>query len=135
MLDVLQAMRCGHDGSMTTIHATSPHDLIERAVTISLFGNVGLTEATLRRMVVDALDLVVLLGRFADGQRKVVRICEPWRDAQGEVRINDVFVFDHTGYEGGRPTGAFRWVGPTRHVERFRRMGIELPPEVLGGPR
>ncbi len=133
MLDVLQAMRCGHDGSMTTIHATSPGDLIERAVTIALFGNIGLSEGTLRRMVVDSLDVVVLLARFADGTRKVVRICEPWRDeATGEVRFNDVFVFDHSGYEGTRPTGAFRWAGPTRHAERLHRMGITLPPEVMG---
>jgi pilus assembly protein CpaF len=132
MLDVLQAMRCGHDGSMTTIHATSPQDLVERAVTIALFGNVGLTEASLRRMVVDSLDVVVLLGRFADGARKVVRIAEPFRDAAGETRWNDVFTFDHTGYDGDRPLGAFRWVGPTRHAERFHRMGIDLPPEVMG---
>ncbi|MCO5171807.1 MAG: Flp pilus assembly complex ATPase component TadA [Planctomycetes bacterium] len=133
MLDVLQAMRCGHDGSMTTIHATSPGDLIERAVTIALFGNVGLSEASLRRTVVDSLDVLVLLARFADGQRKVVRVTEPWRDAGGEVRFNDVFVFDHTGYRDGRATGAFRRAGATRHGERFHRAGIELPPEVLGG--
>lgn len=132
MLDVLQAMRCGHDGSMTTIHATSPQDLVERAVTIALFGNIGLTEQSLRRMVVDSLDVLVLLARFADGQRKVVRICEPYRDASGETRFNDVFVFDHTGYDQGRATGSFRWVGPTRHAERFKRAGIDLPAEVLG---
>lgn len=135
MLDVLQAMRCGHDGSMTTIHATSPMDLIERAVTIALFGNVGLTETSLRRMVVDSLDVLVLLARFADGQRKVVKIVEPFRDAQGEVRFNEVFAFDHTGYKDGRATGGFRWVGPTRHAERFHRAGIELPAEVMGGGR
>jgi pilus assembly protein CpaF len=132
MLDVLQAMRCGHDGSMTTIHATSPPDLIERAVTIALFGNLGLSETSLRRMVVDSLDVMVILGRFADGSRKVVRITESYRDAKGETAFNDVFVFDHTGYADGRPTGEFRWVNPTRHAERFRRMGIELPPEVMG---
>lgn len=135
MLDVLQAMRCGHDGSMTTIHATSPEDLIERAVTIALFGNVGLTEGSLRRMVVDSLDVCVLLARFADGQRKVVKIVEPYRDAQGDVRFNEVFVFDHVGYEDGRAVGTFRWAGPTRHGERFKRAGIVLPPEVMGGGR
>lgn len=135
MLDVLQAMRCGHDGSMTTIHATSPGDLIERAVTIALFGNVGLSETSLRRMVVDSLDVLVILARFADGQRKVVKIVEPWRDAQGEVQFNEVFAFDHTGYSDGRATGAFRLAGPTRHLERFKRAGIELPAEVQGGAK
>lgn len=134
MLDVLQAMRCGHDGSMTTIHATSPHDLVERAVTIALFGNVGLSEASLRRQVVDSIDVAVLLGRFADGSRKIVRICEPYRDERNEVAFNDVFVFDHTGYaDDGKPTGSFRFVKPTRHLERFKRMGIHLPAEAMAG--
>src|ERR1041385_7043387 len=113
MLDVLQAMRCGHDGSMTTIHATSERDLIERATTIALYGNPGFDTTMLRRMVVDALDVCVLLERFSDGQRKVSKITEPWRDDTGVIRFNDVFVFDHEGYQDGRVTGRFKCVAPS----------------------
>ena len=133
MVDVLQAMRCGHDGSMTTIHASSADDLIERAVTISLFAEVGFSERSLRRMVVDALDTLVLLSRFQNGERKVVGIVEPYHDEAGEVRFHPVFSYDHRGYDReGRPVGVFRWENPSRHQERFQRMGIALPDPVLG---
>jgi pilus assembly protein CpaF len=133
MIDVLQAMRCGHDGSMTTIHASSPEDLIERAVTISLFGNIGFSELSLHRMVVDALDVAVILSRFADGTRKMTHIVEPYLDAEKKTCFNEVFVFDHEGYDSdGRPLGQWRWVNETRYGDRFRRMGISLPEAALG---
>lgn len=132
MLDVIQAMRCGHDGSMTTIHASAPEDVIERAVTISLFGDLGFAENSLRRMIVDALDVIVILARFSDGTRKMVQVVEPYLDEQKQVVFNEVFKFDHTGYVDGAPTGSFRWVGPSRHRERFAQMGIDLPEAALG---
>lgn len=133
MIDVLQAMRCGHDGSMTTIHASSPEDVIERAVTISLFGNVGFSEASLRRMVVDALDVVVVLSRFADGTRRMTHVVEPYLDEDKNTCFNELFLFDHQGYEAdGSPRGTWRWLNPTRFGERFKRMGVELPPAALG---
>jgi pilus assembly protein CpaF len=128
MMEVLQAMRCGHDGSMTTIHASSPEDLIERATTIALFANLGLSDGAVRRMVIDGLDVVLLLYRFADGQRRVVRVSEPYRTSQNDVAMNDVFVFEHEGYTAaGQVYGGFRFVAPSRHEERFRRQGIEIP--------
>jgi pilus assembly protein CpaF len=128
MVDVLQAMRCGHDGSMTTIHASSAEDLIERAVTIALFANLGLADTSVRRMVVDGIDLVVLLFRFADGRRRVVRIAEPYWTPEATVAFNDVFVFEHGGYDAHRQVlGAFRRAGTTRFGETFRRLNIPLP--------
>jgi pilus assembly protein CpaF len=128
MIEVLQAMRCGHDGSMTTIHASSPEDLIERATTIALFASLGLSDGAVRRMVVDGLDVILFLYRFADGHRRVVRVTEPYRNAQGDVAMNDVFAFEHEGYAAdGRVQGRFRFVAPSRHEERFRLQGIEVP--------
>jgi pilus assembly protein CpaF len=128
MIDVLQAMRCGHDGSMTTIHASSAEDLIERAVTIALFANLGLADDSVRRMVVDGLDLLVILYRFADGQRRVERITEPYWTEEGRVAFNDLFVFAHAGYDDAmRSVGEFRRVGTTRFADRFRRLGIPMP--------
>jgi pilus assembly protein CpaF len=134
MIEVLQAMRCGHDGSMTTIHASSPEDLIERATTIALFASLGLSDEAVRRMVVDGLDVILFLYRFADGHRRVVRVTEPYRNAQGAVVMNDVFVFEHEGYAAdGRVQGRFQFVAPSRHEDRFRRQGIEVPWETFRG--
>jgi pilus assembly protein CpaF len=128
MIEVLQAMRCGHDGSMTTIHASSPEDLIERATTIALFASLGLSDGAVRRMVIDGLDVILFLARFADGRRRVVRVTEPYRNAQGEVAMNDVFVFEHGGYaKDGREYGRVRFVAPSRYDDRFRRQGIDVP--------
>lgn len=128
MVDVLQAMRCGHDGSMTTIHASSAEDLIERAVTIALFANLALADTSVRRMVVDGLDLIVILFRFGDGRRKITRITEPYLTTDGRVAFNDVFVFEHRGYDAmNRIVGEFRCVGDTRFAERFRKLAIPMP--------
>jgi len=132
MVDVLQAMRCGHDGSMTTIHASSTEDLVERAVTISLFGNLGLSETSLRRMVVDALDVVVIMARFADGQRKVVSVVEPYFEDDGTIVINEVYRFEHEGYVDGKVVGRFVCSGRTRFRDRMQRMGISLPQQRKG---
>ena len=132
MVDVLQAMRCGHDGSMTTIHASTSHDLIERAVTLALFGAVRLTEHSLRRQVVDALDVIVMMARFPDGTRRVVEISEPYRDETGEVQIHTVFKFEVEGYQGRNVLGAFHWVNPSRHADRLERMNLNLPEPKLG---
>jgi len=132
MIDVLQAMRCGHDGSMTTIHASSAADLIERAVTISLFGEVRLSEQSLRRMVVDALDTIVLMARFPDGTRRVVEISEPYRDEDGEVHLNTVFLYQVTGYQGRTVQGDFHWLNPSRHVGRFEQLNLSVPEPALG---
>jgi pilus assembly protein CpaF len=136
MIEVLQAMRCGHDGSMTTIHASSPSDLIERATTIALFANLGLSDDAVRRMVIDGLDVILFLYRFADGHRRIVRVTEPHRTASGELTMNDVFTFEHEGYDAaGRVQGAFRFVGRSRFDDRFRRQGIEVPWEAFEGSR
>jgi len=118
---------------MTTIHASSPEDVVERAVTISLFGNVGFSEMSLQRMVVDALDVVIVLSRFADGTRKMTHIVEPYLDENKNAAFNELFVFDHEGYgPDGAPLGGWRWVNETRFSDRFRRMGIKLPEAALG---
>jgi pilus assembly protein CpaF len=132
MVDVLQAMRCGHDGSMTTIHASSAEDLVERAVTIALFANLGLVDSSVRRLVVDGLDLIVILVRFGDGRRRMTRITEPYWTPDGRVAFNDLFVFVHEGADAdGRTLGEFRSVGTTRFRDRFRQLAIHVPDTVL----
>jgi pilus assembly protein CpaF len=132
MVDVLQAMNCGHDGSMTTIHASSAEDLVERAVTIALFANLGLVDSSMRRLVVDGLDLIVMLFRFGDGRRRMTRITEPYWTSDGRVAFNDLFVFEHEGEDAaGRTLGGFRCVGTTRYRDRFRQLAIHLPDVVV----
>ena len=84
-------------------------------------------------MVVDALDVVVIMARFADGQRKVVSIVEPYFDGDGMIELNEVYRFKHQGCgPDGKVLGHFECTGRTRFRGRMSRMGIELPEQQRG---
>ena len=70
-LDMLQAMNTGHDGSMTTVHASSPDDALRRLETMALMGGVDLPHAAVREQLRSAVDVVVHIARSAGGERKV----------------------------------------------------------------
>ncbi len=75
-LDMLQAMNTGHDGSLTTVHANSPRDVISRLETMVLMAEVDMPVAAIREQIVGAIDIVVHQARMADGRRRVVEIVE-----------------------------------------------------------
>jgi pilus assembly protein CpaF len=70
-LDMLQAMNTGHDGSMTTVHASSPDDALRRLETMALMGGVDLPHAAIREQLRSAVDVVVHIVRSAGGERRV----------------------------------------------------------------
>jgi pilus assembly protein CpaF len=76
-LDLIQSMLSGHTGSLSTIHANTPHDALMRLETLSLMSNVDIPVYVARAQVASAIDLVVQIARFTeDGSRKVTRISE-----------------------------------------------------------
>jgi len=74
-LDMLQAMNTGHDGSLTTLHANSPAEVVERLVMMARYG-MDLPVALIEKQIASALDIVIQLDRQADGSRRVTSICE-----------------------------------------------------------
>ncbi|MCX6063942.1 MAG: CpaF family protein [Caldiserica bacterium] len=74
--DMLQAMNTGHDGSMTTVHANSPDDVLPRLMSMVLMTGARLPEKTIGVMIASALDIVIHLYHFEDGSRKVGSIGE-----------------------------------------------------------
>ncbi|HWH43511.1 MAG TPA: CpaF family protein [Thermoleophilaceae bacterium] len=82
-LDMLAALTTGHDGSLTTVHASSPEDAIRRVETLALMAGVGLPHAAVREQVASALDLVVHQVRAADGARRVEAVAQVVRVAGG----------------------------------------------------
>jgi pilus assembly protein CpaF len=73
-IDMLQAMNTGHDGSLTTVHASSPADALRRIETMALMSGLDLPHSAVREQVRAAIDVVVHLVRSADGARTVRRI-------------------------------------------------------------
>jgi pilus assembly protein CpaF len=75
-LDMLQAMNTGHDGSLTTVHANSPRDVISRLETMVLMSGMELPSKAIREQIASAVDIVIHESRLSDGSRKVVSIAE-----------------------------------------------------------
>src|SRR5438094_7776201 len=132
-LSMLQAMNTGHDGSLSTGHANSPRDMIARLETMCLMAGVDLPQRAIREQISSAVDLIVQISRLKDGSRKVVNITEV-QGMEGDVIVmQDVFVFEQTGYVEGKIQGKLKPTGiRPKFVEKFEVMGIHLPPGLFG---
>ncbi|HBT94662.1 MAG TPA: CpaF family protein [Coriobacteriia bacterium] len=95
-LDMLQAMNTGHDGSLTTLHANSPEDVIARLVMMCRYG-MDLPVAVIEEQIGSALDIIVQIDRGVDGARRITRVCD-CRSVAGEVRLTALVGWDaHRG--------------------------------------
>ncbi|EHI55607.1 hypothetical protein HMPREF9333_01322 [Johnsonella ignava ATCC 51276] len=92
-LDMLQAMNTGHDGSLTTVHANTPRDVISRLETMVMMAGMELPAKAIREQISSAIDIIVHQSRFRDGSRKVVNISEVLGMEGDTVTIQDLFVF------------------------------------------
>jgi len=132
-LDMLQAMNTGHDGSLTTVHANSPRDVISRLETMVLMSGMELPSRAIREQVASALDLIVHESRLSDGSRKVTTISEIVGIEGSQIVMQDIFEFKQTGLgEGGKVLGHFRATGavPT-FLEDLKSRGLELDPAIF----
>ncbi len=111
-LDMLQAMNTGHDGSLTTIHANSPHDSLNRLETLVLMAGAELPSRAIREQISSAINVIVQQSRLRDGQRKVIAISEVIGLHGDQIKTQDIFVFKQTGVgEDGRVQGYFTPTG------------------------
>lgn len=96
VLDMLQAMTTGHEGSMTTLHANSSSEALDRLEMLTLMDNSNISAAVARRQIISAVDLIVHMARFPDGSRRVVQISELLKDAKTEFKLYDIFYREET---------------------------------------
>jgi pilus assembly protein CpaF len=75
-LDLLTALNTGHDGALSTVHASSPHDAVGRIETLALMAGVGLPHDVIAEQARRGIDLVAHLERGSDGARRVTEIAE-----------------------------------------------------------
>lgn len=133
VLDMLQAMNTGHEGSMTTVHANSADDAVTRLVSMMSLAGAKLSESMMLQMVVRSVHLVVQVSRGSDGRRRVTTIAEPTQVAKGEIDLHPVFYFDQRGADAsGNLVGDFVCSGHSGLLGRFRAAGVPLHPAVLG---
>ena len=111
-LDMLQAMNTGHDGSLTTVHANSPRDVISRLETMVMMSGMELPSKAIREQIASAVDIIIHESRLSDGSRKVVAITEVTGLEGSQIVMQDIFSFSQTGVgDNGRIIGAFRPTG------------------------
>lgn len=134
VLDMLQAMNTGHDGSMTTIHANSPRDVLIRFDSMILMSGIELPLRAIREMIASAIDLIVHTARLSDGSRKVTRITEiTGMIDETQVNLQDIFNFRQTGVDKAQKVlGDFVPLGniPT-YYDEMKARGIELPRDMF----
>ncbi len=93
-LDMLQAMNTGHDGSLSTGHANSTHDMLSRLETMVLQGAAGLPLEAIRQQIASAVDILIHLSRLRDHSRKTMEITEVVGYEKGEIVLNPLYVFE-----------------------------------------
>jgi len=127
-LDMLQAMNTGHDGSITTVHANSPRDVISRLETMVLMSGMDLPVRAIREQVGSAIQVIIHLKRFSDGSRRVSNVTEVCGMEGEKITMQDLFEYVQTGVnEDGKILGEMRPTGavPT-FMEEIKARGIPL---------
>jgi pilus assembly protein CpaF len=132
VLDMLQAMNTGHEGSMTTVHANSPRDALSRLESMVGMSGVTMPETLVRQSIARALNIIVQLSRATDGRRRVASICEITGMEGAVITMHEIYRFEQTGIdEDGQTRGDFRATGVRPlAMERIARFGLD-PAEVL----
>jgi len=111
-LDMIQAMTSGHAGSMTTLHADSPADALNRLETMALMSNVEIPLAAMRAQIASAIHVIVQMMRFADGSRRVVQISQVLAlDDAGRYRVEDLFALHLPKGESNLAKAELQWTG------------------------
>jgi pilus assembly protein CpaF len=128
VLDMLQAMNTGHEGSMTTIHANSPRDALSRLEHMIGMTGIELPMRSMRSQIASALHIVVQLARMSDGRRRLISVQEI-TGMEGEVvSMQEIFRFERTGTDAsGHIEGHYVATGVRpKFARRFEQWGVGL---------
>jgi pilus assembly protein CpaF len=129
-LDMLQAMNTGHDGSISTVHANTPRDVLGRLETMVLMAGTELTVKAVREQISSAVDIIIHQGRLKDGTRRVTHISEVLNMEGDVITLQDIFKFDfHAGVNAqGRFIGELKPTGiRPKCLEKLADAGIHVP--------
>ena len=129
IVDMMSAMSTGHDGSMSTIHANSPENLVNSRLPI-LYGmntKASFTPTSQAIQIVEALQLIVCLEHLRDGRRVFTNITHVvGLDERDRVMLEDIFVFD-------KVANKHKWTGyvPEAILKRLRDRNVVMPDNVF----
>ena len=129
VIDMLQAMNTGHDGSMTTIHANSARDGVSRLENMIAMAGIEMPIKAVRSQISSAVNLIVQASRLQDGSRRMVSITEITGMEGDVISMQEVFRYQRVGLTpDNKIIGHFTATGVRSHFsERFRLWGFDLP--------
>jgi pilus assembly protein CpaF len=137
VLDMLQAMNTGHEGSMTTVHANTPRDALTRLENMAGMAGLNLPPKAMRQQISSALTAVIHIARLSDGKRKITSIQEITGMESDIITMQEIFTFEQKGVApDGTVVGHFRATGiRPKFVDRLRVHGIDVPDELFDPTR
>lgn len=122
---VCSAMNCGHDGSMSTVHANSAEDALLRLETMILMA-AQIPISAIRQQISSGVDIIVHLGRLRDKSRRVLEIVEVSGMKQDEIQINPLYRFVENGKKDSQNvSGELINIGDLKHVRKLYAAGLE----------
>jgi pilus assembly protein CpaF len=131
--DMLQAMNTGHDGSMTTVHANTARDALSRVEQMIGMSGIDIPARSARAQIASAVNVVIQVGRLADGRRKLLSLSE-LTGMEGEVvTMQDIFRYRQTGVAAdGQIQGRFEATGiRPRFLDHVETHGLTLSSELF----
>ena len=134
VLDMLQAMSTGHDGSICTIHSNSSRDSLQRLEMMMLLSGINIPQKAMRQQIASAINIVLHVSRLSDGTRKMMKISEVTGMEGDVVMMQDLFEFNRTGIgPGGKVLGQFRHTGVrSSYTDRVMAAGYRLDTQAAG---
>ena len=126
--DMLQAMNTGHEGSLTTLHANSPIDALNRLETMVLMGGIEIPVPAIRDYIENAIDIVIEVARLSDGRRKIVEISEIDGFSGNDIVIKPIFKFVQKGLTKDlQVDGEFKLLTKKiKSLDKINSLGIHL---------
>lgn len=133
VIDMLQAMNTGHDGSMTTIHANSARDAVSRLENMIAMAGIEMPIKAMRSQISSAVNLIVQASRLQDGSRRMTSITEVTGMEGDVISMQEIFRYQRVGLTpDNKIIGHFTATGVRSHFsERFKLWGYDLPPAIF----
>ena len=121
VVDMVSAMSTGHEGSLSSVHANSPANLINSRLPIlySMYGDASFTPEAQAIQVSEALDLIIHVSRLSDGARKITHITHVAGLDHGKILLKDIFNYDEHGFH---PTGYV----PRTLLEKLKKRDVHI---------
>jgi pilus assembly protein CpaF len=137
VIDMLQAMNTGHDGSLTTIHANSPRDALLRLETLVAMSGLNIPNEAVKRYISSAINVIIHVARMVDGSRKMVSFQEITGMEGNVITMQEICAFEQKGIDDqGHIKGRFVMKGILpKFIEKLNALGIKLPREIFDGSR